>query len=402
MAGAKSGPRQWAGARLSGGTRIAVPCHMEDSQTRRVAAFLLGVSLLVPVGCHLVLGYDDRDPTRLGDGAGGAPPATQTSGGAGGAETSAGGGEGGCVDADGDGVTTCDGDCADDDEDVLPGVAERCGDGVDNDCDSATPDLWDADGDGATCAVDCDDDDSEISPLLAEVCDDGKDNDCDAATPDVFDGDADGFLCTLDCDDSESTAYPGNFEICDDGIDNDCNTATPDLCSFHDDFEDGDFVGWVDQGGSYTRSVDSIGASGTNRALRQTGGNTAHRNGLSMSFADLTPVGVSLWVRSSSTAASDGYVAFGPTGAAAVFFSSDGQIWLFGTGSQAVMPYAPNTWYHLYFQFDWVNQMFDLFIDDMLVVAGHPFDTAMPTLQILYLYNHTPGSTAWWDEVIVF
>ncbi|HJL18643.1 MAG TPA: choice-of-anchor Q domain-containing protein [Sandaracinaceae bacterium LLY-WYZ-13_1] len=39
-----------------------------------------------------------------------------------------------CVDADGDGVTDCDGDCDDADPLTHPGAAEICGDGVDNAC----------------------------------------------------------------------------------------------------------------------------------------------------------------------------------------------------------------------------------------------------------------------------
>ncbi len=46
-------------------------------------------------------------------------------------------------DADGDGVTTCDGDCDDGDGDNFPGNPEAC-DGADNDCDGAV----EADGDG--------------------------------------------------------------------------------------------------------------------------------------------------------------------------------------------------------------------------------------------------------------
>lgn len=41
-----------------------------------------------------------------------------------------------CVDADGDGVTDCDGDCDDADRLTFPGAAEVCGDGVDNGCGS--------------------------------------------------------------------------------------------------------------------------------------------------------------------------------------------------------------------------------------------------------------------------
>jgi hypothetical protein len=41
-----------------------------------------------------------------------------------------------CEDADGDGVTDCDGDCDDGDPLTYPGAAEICGDGVDNGCGS--------------------------------------------------------------------------------------------------------------------------------------------------------------------------------------------------------------------------------------------------------------------------
>jgi hypothetical protein len=48
-----------------------------------------------------------------------------------------------CVDRDedGDGVSTCDGDCADTNPLVYPAARERCGDGLDNDCNAATPDA---------------------------------------------------------------------------------------------------------------------------------------------------------------------------------------------------------------------------------------------------------------------
>jgi hypothetical protein len=39
-----------------------------------------------------------------------------------------------CVDADGDGVTRCDGDCDDADAGVFPGAREICNDGIDQDC----------------------------------------------------------------------------------------------------------------------------------------------------------------------------------------------------------------------------------------------------------------------------
>jgi MYXO-CTERM domain-containing protein len=86
-------------------------------------------------------------------------------------------------DRDGDGIA-CDTDCADDDVAVFPGAVEAC-DGVDVDCDPATPagGEGDADDDGARGCVDCADDDPVRFPGATELCGDGIDEDCDGADP---------------------------------------------------------------------------------------------------------------------------------------------------------------------------------------------------------------------------
>ena len=127
------------------------------------------------------------------------------------------------ADADGDGATLCDGDCDDDEAAVFPGAAEIC-DSLDNDCDPATDELLDGDGDGfAVCDGDCDDAAADRFPGYAEACD-GVDNDCDGAVPaDEVDADGDGArVCHGDCDDADPITYPGAPEQCD-GIDNDCD-----------------------------------------------------------------------------------------------------------------------------------------------------------------------------------
>ncbi|MES2622656.1 MAG: MopE-related protein [Bacteroidota bacterium] len=150
-----------------------------------------------------------------------------------------------CLDADGDGYTTCAGDCNDGNSDVYPGAPELCDAVLDNDC-SGNADYNDADNDHdgySMCGGDCNDNDFYTNPSIAEECD-NRDNNCDGANNEGFDMDGDGvFSCFGDCDDADPSVYTGATEICDDK-DNDCNLDIDDALPYYSYYLDYDEDGY--------------------------------------------------------------------------------------------------------------------------------------------------------------
>ncbi|MEN9333728.1 MAG: hypothetical protein RLY35_908, partial [Bacteroidota bacterium] len=174
-------------------------------------------------------------------------------------------------DVDGDGWSTCEGDCDDNNAAINPGILEgpfqagSC-DFIDNNCDGVVDEFWDQDLDGYTvCELDCDDLNDQIFPGQAEVCD-YVDSNCDGILDnDLFvisflDADGDGFgfgavdtaACDIplgyvdnadDCNDAVAAINPIAIEICDE-IDNNCNGAVDEgVTNIYFADEDGDSFG---------------------------------------------------------------------------------------------------------------------------------------------------------------
>ncbi|MCK6571640.1 pre-peptidase C-terminal domain-containing protein [Myxococcota bacterium] len=127
-------------------------------------------------------------------------------------------------DLDGDGFARAE-DCNDEDGAINPGVTENfntlCDDGVDHDCRggdvACDANADDADGDGVADADDCAPMDATI-PGPSEIVNNGLDDDCDPATPDgcdddVFEGpggnDVDGSATGVDDHNGQGQQYGG-------------------------------------------------------------------------------------------------------------------------------------------------------------------------------------------------
>ena len=137
-------------------------------------------------------------------------------------------------DQDGDGYSTCSTnplvtDCDDTQATTYPGAPELCGpsgtgNGRDDNCNGYVDETCspcstaDADGDGVSeCQGDCDDTRASVGPMMAEACD-GFDTDCNAFT-------------TENCDVSDRCNWPGAADECKDDLQCGCVVNAQGQCT---------------------------------------------------------------------------------------------------------------------------------------------------------------------------
>jgi hypothetical protein len=157
-------------------------------------------------------------------------------------------------------------DCGDGDENINPFAAERCGDGVDQDCNGNVNEVCvDADGDGDVAGSDCNDNDparhhanprdpfpdpknccgyslgrsgamaaqnfSGTPECPNKRCDNGIDESCSGAdTACLTDEDCDGDPAGLDCSDQNPAVNRNATEVCGNGVDDDCDGVNDNGC----------------------------------------------------------------------------------------------------------------------------------------------------------------------------
>ena len=177
---------------------------------------------------------------------------------------------------------------------------------------------------------------------------------------------------------------------------------------FRDGFESGTLSDWTTDFGNGTRTVTAAtSAVGTMSFKYEYSGTNSHFNGIHRDFAaGSRPRSVSFWVRTATTNSASGYfVLMGDYRDVIWFFADENGCFYVNADSAGdnTVPYQAETWYHVEFRnLDWSAKTFDYYVDGALKKAGIPFrDSAATQVSGLYLYNFSPGTTAWWDDIRV-
>ena len=164
---------------------------------------------------------------------------------------------------------------------------------------------------------------------------------------------------------------------------------------FSDNFEDGDYDGWNEGTGSYTREVtDETAADGSRYSISLTGGSGTNYDGVDIALEHIQPTYVGFYTRPGVTSIHDAMFVLGGDDTTShqymVYFYADNNGYFHLNSYTTSVSYEVNIWYHIEFKnIDWTNKTFDCHINDDLIVSGVTFrDQNLADLTQLHLFNY--------------
>ncbi|MFH1756137.1 MAG: choice-of-anchor D domain-containing protein [Candidatus Latescibacterota bacterium] len=174
-------------------------------------------------------------------------------------------------------------------------------------------------------------------------------------------------------------------------------------------FEDGNYDGWGDGGGSSSKEVTAgTAGNGTKFSYHESNSASGHYNGIYRMLASTQPHYIGFWMRSADTATFDSYTVLRDSeGREAIWFfaNANGTFYVnVDVGGSASYEYNSDTWYHIEFtDIDYVDKTFDYHVNHELMQENISFRNAdlVDNLHRLDLYNYSAGSETWWDEIYI-
>jgi len=174
---------------------------------------------------------------------------------------------------------------------------------------------------------------------------------------------------------------------------------------YDENFESGNYNSLTSAGGSYTYNMTTANTASGQYSLEMVG-NGSHYSGLYHNFGFDTPSYISFDVKSASTTAADGYFVIGNTGAfgdGMIWFycKEDGQMGVYDGTTMYSIAYNINQWYHIEFRdINYSTQVYDLYIDGVLINANVPFRESVSSIDEFKIYNFH-SSTATYDNFVI-
>jgi hypothetical protein len=184
--------------------------------------------------------------------------------------------------------------------------------------------------------------------------------------------------------------------------------ASPKI--FGDNFEDGNYDGWLEGDGYGIKEVtNTTAANGTEYSYHEYESSAnSHYDGIYHELGATQPGYISFYIRSGSNTTHDAYVVLtNSLGEDVIFFFARGSGYLYvngNIGGDETYAYTAETWYHIEFKnIDFLSKAFDYYVNEALIKANIPFRDASTTEDFdrLDLYNFSEGSQAWWDEILI-